>query len=165
MSKFGFGKVADALKPAIKSAAIDIMKASKVYFGEAFDKEQLGSDKWEEVARRTPGNMYHENQVVKGINKPSGKMFKRDQGTDWQTRKIIAGTSGRLRYKTVKADSSITNWGAVSVMINPVPYAGYVNDGTPYMPARPFMKQTEALTVIQINILQTKTGLIWKVAP
>jgi hypothetical protein len=164
-SKFGFGKVADALAVQIKLAAVDIMAETKRYFGEAFDKEQLGKQKWDDVARRTPGNIFYENQVVYGKNKPSGKTFRRDQGSDWRSRKILAGETGRLRYKTVKADSSITNAGATSVMFNPVPYAGYVNDGTPYMKARPFMKQTEELTTIQLNILNVVTGKIWKVQP
>lgn len=162
MSKFGFNKIASALGPATKIAAIQIMRASKKYFGEGFEQEQLGEDKWAEVARRTPGNNYNKGRTVGGVNKPSGKSFIVDQGDDYATRKILAGTTGRLRHKTERADSSITNNGAVSVMYNPVPYAGFINDGTPYMPARPFMKQTDELTVIQLNILQTETGRIWK---
>lgn len=165
MSKFGFNKAASALGAATKLAAIEMTRASKQYFGEAFDKEQLGADKWDEVARRTPGNNYNSGRIVGGLNKPSGKPFVVDQGDDYATRKILAGTTGRLKYKTVKADSSITNKGAVSVMFNPVPYAAYVNDGTPYMAARPFMKQTDQLTTIQLQILNTETGKIWKIAP
>lgn len=162
MSKFGFNKAASALGDATKQAAIQIMRASKKYFGEAFDKEELGGDKWDEVARRTPGSRYNKGRIASGINQPSGKPFIVDQGDDYATRKILAGTTGRLKYKTVKADSSITAKGAVSVMSNPVPYAGYVNDGTPYMPARPFMKQTDELTEIQLEILKNETGKIWK---
>lgn len=161
MSKFGFNKVASALGPATKAAAVQIMRSTKKYFGEGFEKEQLGEDKWQEVSRRTPGSNFNKGRKVGGINKPSGKAFEVDQGDDYATRKILAGTSGRLRYKTERADSSITNNGAVSVMFNPVPYAGYINDGTPYMPARPFMKQTDDLTTIQLQILKTETGKIW----
>lgn len=161
MSQFGFDKKAAALGAATKQAAIIIMSASKKYFGEAFDKEGLGWEKWGEVSRRTPGSNFNKGRVVGGTNKSSGKNFVVDQGDDYATRKILAGTSGKLRYKTVRADSSITNYGAVSVMINPVPYAGYVNEGTPYMPARPFMKQTDTLTAIQLEILKTETGQIW----
>lgn len=162
MSKFGFAKSADEFKRLVKVAAIDIMIATKQYFGEGFDKEQLGGEKWDEVARRTPGSNFNKARVVSGINQPSGKPFIADQGDDWATRKILQGTTGRLRYKTVKANSSITNDGQTSVMFNPVPYAGYVNDGTPYMPARPFMKQTDDLTTIQLTILKNTTGKTWK---
>ncbi len=164
-SKFGFGKAASALGPATKTAAINIMRYSKKYFGDAFENEELGGEKWKEVARRTPGSIFNSGRVVHGINQPSGKPFIVDQGDDYATRKILSGTSGRLRYKTEKADSSITKDGQVSVMINPVPYAGYLNEGTPYMPARPFMKQTDQLTTVQLTILQQETGKIWKVAP
>jgi hypothetical protein len=150
-SKFGFGKVADALAVQIKLAAVDIMKDTKRYFGEAFDKEQLGKQKWPEVQRRIPGTKAYKREVAKG--------------GDGTSRNILAGETGKLRRKTVRADSSITNNGATSVMFNPVPYAGYTQDGTRYVPARPFMKQTEELTTIQLNILNTVTGKIWKVQP
>lgn len=163
-SKFGFGEKVAAFNAAKKEAAINIMSETKKYFGQAFDKEQLGDEKWDEVSRRTPGSNFNKKQVVGGKNKPSGKSFEVDQGEDYATRKILQGVTKQLRYKTEKANSSITMNGAVSTMINPIPYAGYINDGTPYMPARPFMKQTAQLTEIQINILKNKTGKIWKKA-
>lgn len=150
-SKYGFGKVAAALPAQIKAAAIEIMRESKRYFGEAFDKEQLGKEKWKEVQRRIQGTDLYK--------------YQRKQGSDWRTRPILKGVTGELRRKTVKADSSITNNGATSVMFNPVPYAIYHNEGTPRMVARPFMKQTDELTKIQLNILNITTGKIWKVAP
>jgi phage gpG-like protein len=165
MSKFGFGKAAKGLNDQTKMAAILMMRASKKYFGEAFDKEELESEKWKEVARRTPGTPFYKDRIVTGRNKATGALFTRDQGPDWQTRKILAGETGRLKYKTIRADSSITNMGAVSVMTNPVPYARYINDGTPYMPARPFMKHTDELTVIHLDILKTQTGKIWMQHP
>lgn len=161
-SKFGFHTSLAAFAAAKKQSAIEIMRETKKYFGGAFDKEQLGDDKWQEVARRTPGSNFNKGRVVGGTNKPTGKSFMVDQGDDYATRKILSGTTGRLRYKTEKADSSITQDGSVSVMFNPVPYAGYINDGTPYMPERPFMKQTEELTNIQLTILTKNTGKIWK---
>lgn len=165
MSQFGFNKVAENLGAATKDAAIEIMRQTKRYFGQGFDNEGMdGEDKWQEVVRRTSGSNFNKAAVVGGINRPSGKSFEVDQGDDYATRKILAGTTGRLRYKTERADSSITSYGAVSVMYNPVPYAGYVNEGTPYMAAREFMKQTKELTNIQLTILNQKTGKIWKVA-
>lgn len=165
MSKFGFAKSASVLGPLTKEAAIEIMQKTKQYFGEAFENETFDGNKWDEVSRRTPGSNFNKGRIAGGINKPSGKPFEVDQGDDYATRKILHGVTGRLEYKTIKADSSITKDGAVSTMTNPVPYAGYVNDGTPYMPARPFMKQTNKLTEIQLEILKNKTGLIWKVQP
>jgi hypothetical protein len=163
MSKFGFNKAQTAFGKATKQAAIIMMRETKIYFGKAFDSEQLGNDKWQEVKRRTPGSKFNKRQVVTGINQPTGKRFIVDQGRDFATRKILKGTTGRLRYKTVKADSAITGNGRVSTMINPVPYASYINEGTTYMPARPFMKQTDALTTLQLKILETETGKIWQV--
>lgn len=165
MSKFGFGKAAKGLSDQTKMAAILMMRASKKYFGEAFEKEELETQKWGQVARRTPGNHFYENRFVTAKNKASGREFYRDQGEDWQTRKILTGETGRLKYKTIRADSSITNLGAVSVMTNPVPYARFINEGTPYMPARPFMKHTDELTVIHLDILKTQTGKIWMQHP
>lgn len=162
MSQFRFNNAAKALGAQTKQAAIRIMRETKQYFGKAFDKEQLGNDKWAQVARRTPGTNFYKKQIATGINKPTGKRFKVNQGKDWRTRKINKGVTGRLRHKTVKADSSITKNGAVSTMTNPVPYAEYVNDGTAYQPARPFMKHTDELTVIQLHILEQETGQIWK---
>lgn len=165
MSKFGFGKAASVLGQQTKQAAILMMKASKQYFAEGFDKEQLDDKKWDEVKRRTQGTRFYEKRVLKVKNQPTGKYVEVDQGADWQTRKILKGTTGELRRKTVRADSSITNLGAVSVMTNPVRYAAFVNNGTPYMPARPFMKHTDELTIIHINILNTQTGKTWQKVP
>lgn len=161
MSKFGFGRAAQQMKQAIKESAIEIMRTSKLHFAENFDSESFNGTKWQEVSRRIPGTIFYEKQVATAHNKATGARFTVDQGADWQTRKILDGTTGRLRYKTFRADSSITNYGAVSTMTNPVPYAGWINDGTPYMPARPFMKQDQALTDKQLLILKTKTGQIW----
>ena len=164
MSKYGFGNVASVMGQQTKQAAILIMRASKQYFGEAFDNEQLGDEKWAEVARRKVGNPFNEGQIVGGTNKPTGKRFVVNQGDDYATRKILSGITGRLKYKTVKADSSITNMGAMSVMTNPVPYAKFSQEGTPYQPARPFMAQTPQLTEIQLLILEQETGKAWKVS-
>jgi len=162
MSQFRFNNAAQALGAQTKQAAIRIMRETKQYFGKAFDKEQLGNDKWAQVARKTPGNYFNLNRKVRVVNKPTGKTIFVDQGKDWDKRKINKGVTGRLRYKTIRADSSITGNGAVSTMTNPVPYAEYVNDGTAYQPARPFMKHTDELTTIQLHILEQETGQIWK---
>lgn len=161
MSKFNFDKAERVLEPQIKTAAIKIMAASKVHFGKNFDKEGIGGKKWDEVARRTEGSPFNKRQIVGGINKASGKRFVTDQGDDYATRKILRGTTGRLRYKTERADSSITMNGAVSVMTNPLPYADAMNEGNAYTPARPFMKQDDELTGIQLAILKNETGKIF----
>lgn len=163
-TQFGFAEKIEEFKRLKKQAAIEIMRETKKHFGEAFEKEELDGKKWEEVSRRTAGSRFNESQVVGGRNKPSGKFFKVDQGDDYATRKILQGTTGRLRYKTEKADSSISQDGTTSVMFNPLPYAGYINEGTPYMVARPFMMQTDQLTDIQLTILKTITGRIWSKA-
>ena len=158
-----FKKAQSQLNAATKQAAIKIMRASKQYFNECFDNEEFDGVKWAEVARRTAGSHFYENQVVSAHNQPTGKMFTTDQGADWQTRKINQGTTGRLRYKTIRADSSITNKGAVIRMFNPVPYAQYVNDGTPYMAARPFMGHAKQLEKRHLDILFIETGKTWQV--
>jgi hypothetical protein len=162
MSKFGFGKIADSFNASRKEAAIAIAERSKQYFGDAFDKEALGGEKWTEVARRTEGNKYNQNQVVSGRNKPSGKIFVTDQGDDYQTRKILSGTTGKLKYKTVRANTAITMNGQVTTITNPLPYASANFEGNAYQPARPNMKQTPELTNIQLTILKIITGKIWK---
>lgn len=164
-SKFAFDKKAEAFQAAVKVSAIEIMKATKKHFSENFEKEEFDGQKYEEVARRTAGSNFNKGRIVGGRNKPTGKGFIVDQGDDYATRKILAGTSGRLRYKTERADSSISMNGQTSVMFNPVPYAQYINDGTAYMKARPFMKQDEQLTKIQLTILSTITGKIWQIKP
>ena len=165
MSKFGFGKKADEFNALKKQAAVQIMARTKQYFGDAFEKEALGDEKWTEVARRTQGNRFNEKQIIGGKNKPSGKNFIVDQGDDYATRKILSGTTGRLKYKTEKADSSISPDGTTSVMINPVPYASAMFEGSSEnnVPARPNMKQTGELTGIQLTILKVVTNKIWKI--
>lgn len=164
MSKFKFTQVHQKLDTATKQAAIEMMRASKKYFGEGFDNEgMLGEEKWAMVARRIDGHRFNKAQRVWAYNFPTGKYVKIDQGADWRTRKILKGTTGRLRYKTVRANSSITNKGRTAVMRNPVPYARYHNEGTAYMPQRMFMSHTPELTKIHLQILLDKTGNVWQV--
>lgn len=163
MSKFGFDKMANEFNASRKLAAIAIADRTKQYFADAFDKEGLGGEKWDEVARRTPGSPFNNRQVVGGTNKPTGKRFVTDQGDDFATRKILSGTTGKLRYKTLKADTSITMNGQVTTITNPLEYASANFEGNAYQPARPNMKQTEELTQIQLTILKTLTDRIWKI--
>lgn len=163
MSKFGFDKIAKDFDRVRKNAAISIAERSKQYFADAFDKEALGGEKWEEVVRRIEGSHFNKRQVVGGINKASGKKFVTDQGDDYATRKILSGTTGRLRYKTEKADTAITMNGQVTTITNPLPYASANFEGNAYQPARPNMKQTEELTQLQLTILKNETGKLWTI--
>jgi hypothetical protein len=164
-NKFNFKKVQSKLNEQTKRASILMMRESKLYFKECFEKEEFDGVKWKEVARRTAGTRYYKKQIVKGINEPSGKIFTTDQGSDWRTRKINLGTTKRMRYKTIKADSAITNKGMVATMINPVPYARYMNDGTPYVVARPFMGHAKELEKRHLTILFNETNKVWQVQP
>lgn len=164
-NKFNFKKVQSRLNEQTKRASILMMRESKLYFKECFEKEEFDGVKWKNVARRTAGNRFYQKQIVKGINHASGKIFTVDQGSDWRTRKINQGVTKRLRYKTIKANSAITNKGMVATMINPIPYAQYVNDGTPYMVARPFMGHAKELEVRHLKILFNETNKIWQAQP
>jgi len=162
MSNFGFDKMANRFAASRVAAAQSIALRSKQYFSDAFDKEGLGGKNWEEVERRKEGSHFNAAQVVTGRNKASGRLFTVDQGDDYATRKILTGTTGKLREKTKNADTVISPDGRLTVITNPLPYASANFEGNAYQPARPNMKQTNELTGIQLTILKLITGKVWK---
>lgn len=164
-NKFNFKKVQSKLNEQTKRASILMMRESKLYFKECFEKEEFDGVKWKNVCRRIVGNRFWKEQTVKGINKASGKIFTVNQGEGWRDRNILDGANGRLKYKTIKANSSITNKGMVATMINPIPYAQYVNNGTQYMVARPFMGHAKELEVRHLKILFNETNKVWQAQP
>ena len=160
---FGAVKVTSKLKAQIKYANIKLMEATKEHFAQNFDKQQFEGKKWDEVKRRTPGNKYYENQIVGGVNKPSGKKFVTEQGADWQTRNILVGTSGSLHNAVHNPMTRVFNGGYGFILaVNGVKYAQYHNDGTPYMPQRIFWSHDSELTKIHLDLLLYYTERAWQ---
>lgn len=142
MSKFGFDKIAREM-PAMKREALKLLSVeTQQYFGESFSKQGLGNEKWAEVKRRTS---------------PYSSMWDK-------TRPILYGKSGQLRAHTLDSIESINDH--QFVLVNPMSYAVLQNEGGEngqgaYVPARPFMKQTQELTHMQLETLNAVTGKIW----
>lgn len=140
----------------------EIALQTREEFDKGFDQEGMTNEpKWDEVARRTSGSPFYEKQVAFGINNASGKPFMVDQGADWRDRNILTGTSRQLRSNNkIKVVTS-----RKAVIENKTPYAEYINEGTPYMNARPFIMQTPYLTQMQLAILLKETGRVWQLRP
>lgn len=146
MSQFGFDKVLSNLKSAEYKALSRIAEKSRDYFVRSFQLQGFGSEKWLEVQRRIPGTIAYATATA-----------------DDRKRPILHGRTGDLLQATENSIQSVTAKRAV--LYNKMDYAAVQNegDGSRHLPARPFMKQNQELTDIQLEILQEETGKIWQV--
>lgn len=161
-SKFNFGAIKRAMKQQCFVAMQEIALQTREEFDKGFENEGMrGEPKWKEVARRTAGTPFYKKQVAFATNRATGNVFMVDQGADWRDRNILTGTSRQLRSNN--RIKSVTSRRAV--IENKTPYAEYINEGTPYMDARPFIMQTDYLTQMQLAILLKETGRAWQLKP
>lgn len=137
MSKFNFKRVLYGLEAAKKSAAKDMINAVVKNSLDAFKQQGYNGQPWREVQRRIPGYPAYEYPKTKDLSR--------------RTKPILIMT-GRLRRAVANlAHSSRISYSKydfkVRMMIDEskVPYAGYINNGTENMVARPFMGNTVAL--------------------
>ena len=140
-SKFAFDKKANAWSALCERALGEIGRTSNQYFVKSFGGQSFDGKKWGEVQRRIP-------------NTPT---YKRSS-THLRTSPILINT-GKLLQAQYEAVKSISN--NTLVMQNNAPYSGYMNDGTPHVMARPFMRHTMQLQKMQLRILKAVTGEVW----
>lgn len=104
-----------------------------------------GVTPWKEVERRIKGT--------------KAWLYPKKKGLGRRTRAINV-KSGDLR-KAVQDSVKESTFKRIRFLVD-VPYAGYVNDGTDHMPARPFMKDSKTLTDRLEKKIETTIDKIWE---
>jgi len=156
MEKFNFEQVREQLQQTKRELIVILSNQAQNYFLSSFRKQGFGGEAWEEVQRREPG--------TKSYKYPKGKGLQR------RTSPILTGAGWKVRGGTLRrAVSNMARTAQVSQssfkMIVDVPYAGYLNEGTPKMPQRQFVGQTAELTQMQEKKIIQIVDRIWKAQP
>lgn len=145
MNSFNLHIVQQRLAETKRVLPIVLSKQAENYFTGSFTKQGLGTDKWQEVNRRIAGTKEYKYPKFKGLAR--------------RTKPILIGT-GALRRKVSNSIRTAT-WDNITLIVD-LPYAGVHNEGEGHIPARPFMKQTPELTILQRNKITQHLTKIWQ---
>jgi len=164
MEKFNFEQVREQLQQTKRELIILLSNQAQNYFLSSFRKQGFDGEAWEEVQRRDSG-----------INPKTGKgysayLYPKGKGLQRRTSPILTGAGWKVRGGTLRrAVSNMAKTAHVYQssfkMIVDVPYAGYLNEGTPKMPQRQFVGQTAELTQMQEKKIIQIVDRIWKAQP
>ena len=151
--KFGFGRILDSFAKAKNEIPILIANKTQNYFAQSWQTQSWDGQKWPEVKRRQEGTNEYKYPKNKGLGR--------------RTRAILV-QSGALR-RAVQNSIRQATFNKVHLVI-PLDYAGIHNFGGEglafgkhrfMMPKRQYMGQTDALTVIQKEVITSNISKIW----
>jgi hypothetical protein len=143
-TKFGFGAVKANIQRMKTELPIVLANQAQNYFVESWQKQGWEGVGWKEVKRRQEGTPEYKY--------PKGKDLGR------HTRAILVKT-GTLR-RAVSNSIRSRSFNLIRLVVA-VPYAEYLNDGTPKMVARTFMKDSAGLRLIQREKIKEFTDKVW----
>jgi hypothetical protein len=150
--RFNFEQVKANIARTKRDLPIIVAKVTETHFAESFEKGALDEHKWKEVQRRTP--------------KTKAYMYPKTKGLQRRTSPILVGAGWKIRGGTLRkrVNRSITDtrWNYIRMMVD-LPYAKALNEGYSKnnLVARPFMKHTKALGVIQKSVIDKHIKMIW----
>lgn len=145
MSNWGFDSVKLKIAETKRVLPVMLAKQAENHFTESFSKGALDEYKWKEVQRRIPGTKAYKYPLKKGLTR---------------RKKPILVMTGNLRRKVSRSISD-ARWDKVRLVVD-LPYADVHNEGSEKITARPFMKQTNKLTTMQVDLINKETDKIWQ---
>jgi hypothetical protein len=138
---FNFDKILKEFPELKRKLLVGLGTQAQNYFFSSFKNQGFDGENWKEVQRRMEG--------TKAYKYPKTKGFQR------RTSPILVGAGFKQRgdrlekaVATMSQTSSFVGSTQLRMKVN-VPYSGYLNEGTPNMPARTFVGQTQKLTTMQ----------------
>ena len=140
---FSFWKVQSNVERLKEELPVLLANQAENYFVSSWRKNGWDGNQWAEVQRRMSPT----------------KAYKYATPAD-RTRHILVKT-GTLRRAVGQLVRSISF--EQSRLVADVPYAGYLNDGTDKMPARPFMKDSPILREKQIDLINKEITKVWQI--
>jgi phage gpG-like protein len=157
MNKFNFHHIKLQIAQTKRELPVLLANQAQNYFTETFTKGGIGDEKWKEVNRRTPDTNEYKYPKFKGLQRRTSPILS---GAGWRIR------GGELRRRVAR---SIVNaqWQQIRLVVD-LPYAEIHNKGgqagrnhATTIPARPFIKQTRELGVMQERTIKKTMDKIW----
>lgn len=146
-NKFFFGKTLENINKLKAELPVILANQAQRFFVDSFRQEAWrdgDTQPWAIPKRRIEGTPEYKYPMKKGLG-------RRTQSTLVQT--------GRLK-RAVNASIRNASFERIQLIVD-VPYAGYLNDGTSKMPARPFMKDSLTLRQMQMKKINEYVEKIW----
>jgi hypothetical protein len=144
-TKFNIDRVISKMEQLKHELPVLLANQAQRYFTHTWQEQGMDGTPWKEVKRRIPGTPEYKYPKKKGLTR--------------RTKPILVQT-GHLRRAVADSIKSQT-WDRVT-LVNAMPYASFINEGTAKMVARPFMKDTPALRAKQIELINKTVGRIWQ---
>ena len=154
MSKFNFKRVIDNIEQVKRDLPRLLANDAQNYFLGAFNNQGWDGKSWAEVQRREPDTNAYKYPKDKGLSRRT----KNIGISTGRMRREVSNIAGKASISTTQNNFTVR----LRVDSGIVPYAGYFNDGTSKMVARPFMKDSPALRRILINRVKTYMDRTWK---
>lgn len=123
-----------------------IANQAQNYFVMSWRNQGFDGNRWQEVRRRIEGTKEYKYPIKKGLSR--------------RTKPILIG-SGRLRRKVANS-VVLANWNMIKLVVD-LPYAAAHNEGTDNIPQRQFMGQTNELTKMQRQRIDSFFDQVWDI--
>lgn len=152
--KFHLSEISAKVKQADREILVMISNQAQNYFLSSFKKQGFDGKEWKEVQRRTAGTKAYKYPKTKGLQR--------------RTSPILVGAGYKVRGGTLRRSVSVMartaqiGRGTLRMIVD-VPYAKYLNNGTPKMAKRQFIGQTRELTAMQNKTITQIVDKIWQV--
>lgn len=154
MSKFNFQQVKDNIEQVKRELPVLLANDAQKYFLAAFKDEGWNGVKWVQAQRRIEGTDSWKYPKTKGLSRRT-KPILIDTGI---LRREVSLIAGRAEISYSKFNFNVK----LSIDDTTVPYAEYLNDGTPKMPQRKFMGDSPALRKILKNRIERYMENVWR---
>lgn len=139
MSKFNFLTVLQKVEQTKRVLPEQLANMTQNYFAQSFRVQGIGGVKWKEVKRRIQGTPEYKYPKKKGLSR--------------RTKPILIMT-GQLRRDTANS-VMVADWNKIRLIVA-ASYSGFVNKD------RPFVKQTQQLTDMQVKKIESFFDKVWK---
>ena len=124
-----------------------IANQAQNYFVMSWRNQGFDGNRWQEVRRRIEGTDEYKYPIKKGLSR--------------RTKPILIGKTGRLRRKVANS-VVLANWNMIRLVVD-LPYAAAHNEGTDNIPQRQFMGQTNELTKMQRQRIDSFFDQVWDI--
>lgn len=152
-TKFNFDKVRQNIAQVKRDLPRLWANDAQNYYLAAFVNEGWNGGKWKEVKRREEDTSEYKYPMSKGLSRRTNKILI---GTG-RLRQAVANSSGNAKINYSTFDFTVT----LSLDTSVVPYATYINDGTPNMEQRKFFGDSPALRKILRDRIKRYMAKVW----
>jgi hypothetical protein len=155
MSKFNFEKIQANLSKIQSELPLILANDVQNYTLDAFKKQGYDGKRWAQVQRRIEGTPEYRYPKTKGLSRRTKPILVLSGALRRAASNLVSSAKVSKRYDGFKM--------ILSINASVIPYAGYLNDGTNNMVARPFLKRNRELDQIVKNRITNYIDRLWQV--